>query len=196
MSLERFPTNRGHLTALWALLLLLGAAPALAESSDGGVLSRGFKHNVDQPIEISADTMEVKQDDELVFFSGTVDAVQGDMHLQSDLLEVYYRPKGTTGNSDKTSFSRIKASGGVRFKTPKETATGDWAVYDVDSKVITVGGQVVLSSGGNNIKGTRLVLNLATGRSRMESGAADATGEGRVRATFIPEAKKNGEEAE
>jgi lipopolysaccharide export system protein LptA len=49
-------------------------------------------------------------------------------------------------------------------------------------------GAVVLTRGENVIRGERVVLDLVSGRSRMESGAQGGQG-GRVRALFAPPGK-------
>ena len=89
-----------------------------------------------------------------------------------------YRPGSDSESAG--AISRIDATGGVRFATPGETAEGDAGVYDVDARRITLTGSVVLTRGDNVIRGEKLTLDLATGRSRIESSQ-------RVRGLFQPE---------
>ena len=153
----------------------------------------GFKHDTDQPIEVTADTLEVAKDQETAVFQGNVQAVQGNLGLQADTLTVKYRTSGQSDGS-RAPFSRIDASGNVILTSAQERATGDWAVYEVDTKIITLGGSVVLTREGNVIKGQRLVVDLVTGRSRVDSGDAvlgmeKQMGKQRVRAVFTPKKK-------
>mgnify|MGYP002039434320 CR=1 FL=1 len=138
-------------------------------------------HDTNLPIEITADSLEVKQKEQLAVFRGNVDAIQGEIRLNASEIWVRYRPE-SEGEAQGT-ISRINALGHVRFSTPSETAQGDSGVYDVDAQVITLTGSVVLTRGGNVIRGEKLVLDLATGQSKIESTR-------RVRGLFVP--KKSG----
>ena len=66
-----------------------------------------------------------------------------------------------------------------------QTTTSDWALYDVPTQLVTVGGNVVLMQGKNVLKGDRLVIDLKTGESRFENQGDTAT-KGRIRALFVP----------
>ncbi len=59
--------------------------------------------------------------------------------------------------------------------------TGDTAVVDMATNTITVDGNVVLSQGANVISGAKLVVNLATGRARVDQ----APGK-QIRGVFSP----------
>ena len=120
-------------------------------------------------------------------FSGNVQATQGRIKLRADQIKVWYRADGKeSANAGTTgSITRIDAIGQVFVSSPEETAQGDKGVYDVPAKVITLTGKVVLTRGDNVIRGQRLVLNMATGRSQIEGGG------GRVRGLFVP--SKSGE---
>jgi len=50
----------------------------------------------DQPIEITADRLEVQQDKQQATFSGAVEAVQGELRIKADKLVVHYRQAGST----------------------------------------------------------------------------------------------------
>lgn len=189
--------NRLRSTAMIALLsalafgaeMLLGSAPAA---------SQALQHDSSQPIEISADTLEVLQEEQIATFAGNVDAVQGDLVLSADKLLVHYEGE----NSDSVglaagrgnSIRRIDAVGKVIITSPEETAEGDYGTYDVPSKFMTLEGDVVLTRGANVIRGERLELDLVSGKSTMvgaDTPVAEADGgqkpeSGRVRALFTP----------
>ncbi len=171
------------LICLTALLLLPVAAQAQGSAATGAGIG---KHDTDQPIEISADSLEVLQDDETAIFRGNVDVVQGKLRLRANELKVHYRSKKKGGGKGKSgSIQRIVARGQVSVSSPNESAKGDNGVYDVEAAEITLTGKVVLKRGQNVIRGRRLVLHLATGISRMEGGKGD-----RVRGVFTPSKKK------
>lgn len=157
----------------------LSAAPAWAQSAPLSGL------DADKPFEISADSLEVQQDENIATFAGNVDARQGNMRLRADRLTVHYRG-GESGEASAGAVSRIDASGSIFIDSGRETAQGEAGVYDVESGFVTLTRNVVLTRGENVIRGDRLVLNLVTGQARVE-GSADATRPGqRVHGLFVP----------
>ncbi len=176
---------------------MLGVAPAFGQVGLNG------RKNSDQPIEIASDTLEVQQDKQLAIFRGNVDAVQGDTRLRSAELYVYYRerssnqqagtakpPPSATGGPDASSITKIEAKGDVFVSTPQERGQGDFGIYDVDKKTITLTGNVVLSNDQGTVRCARAVMYQDTGRS-----TCDPIAGGRVRGVFVPkgdEAPANG----
>ncbi|MFC4271918.1 lipopolysaccharide transport periplasmic protein LptA [Sneathiella chungangensis] len=175
-----------HLPALVGLMLLAGVSIAGAQSAlTGGA-------NTDQPIEITADSLEVQQAKQLAIFEGNVQVVQGDIRMRSAKLIVHYSEKDQQKDGDPANIRQIDALGNVFLSSPRETAQGDKGVYDVTNKLINLQGNVVLTQGKNVLRGNTLTLNLITGESRVEGGAATNANQGRVKGIFVPE-KKAGE---
>lgn len=150
--------------------------------------------NSNQPININSDTLEVQQDKQLAIFRGKVDAVQGDTRLRSDELYVYYRDRQkdsaaaqkttaapAAGGPDASSITRIEAKGNVFVSTPAERGQGDFGIYDVDKKVITLTGNVLLTNDRGTIRCAKAVMYQDSGRSTCDP----ATG-GRVQGVFMP----------
>ncbi|MFN4309205.1 MAG: LptA/OstA family protein [Ferrovibrio sp.] len=174
---------------------MLGVAPAF------GQVGLNSRKNSDQPIDITSDTLEVQQDKQLAIFRGNVDAIQGDTRLRSAELYVYYRERsnnqqaGTakpppSGGPDASSITKIEAKGDVFVSTPQERGQGDFGIYDVDKKTITLTGNVVLSNDQGTVRCARAVMYQDTGRS-----TCDPIAGGRVRGVFVPkgdEAPANG----
>ena len=131
------------------------------------------------PIEITADSLEVRQDQQTAVFSGNVTAIQGEIILRADQVTVHYAVGG--GGS---TINRIDAQGNVFFSTATETAQGQTGTYDVVNGIITLTGSVVLTTGENVVRGNRLVLNLVAGTSTVEGGPPEDGG--RVRGLFVP----------
>lgn len=168
------------------LLLLAAIGPAAAQ------INLGNSRNSDQPIEIASDTLEVQQDKQLAIFRGNVDVIQGESRLRSEELFVYYRerqqsgatakPAGATAaGPDASSITKIEAKGNVFVSTLKERAQGDFGVYDVDKKTVTLTGNVVLTTDRSTVRCAKAVLFQDTGRSICEP----LPGE-RVRGVFLP----------
>lgn len=149
------------------------------------------KIDSDEPIEITADSLEVRQQEGVAIFSGNVDSIQGRMRLRADALEVYYRTEGAGGAAmpAQGAISRMHAKGRVFVSSPTETAQGDEGVYDVVARTIVLTGHVVLTRGDNVVRGTRLTLDLGTGVSRIEGKAGAAGERQRVKGLFMPTRK-------
>ena len=167
--------------ALGGLVLWPGAVWAQSLSDNIAGLSK----ETNQPIDIQSDTLEVLDDEKRAIFRGNVEAVQGGMTLRSRELLVHYDGgEGLSGSNSR--ITKIRADGTVLITTEKQqTATSDWAIFDVKSQLVTIGGNVVLSQGENVIKGDRLVIDLKTGRSRFENEGQVAEKK-RVRGIFKP----------
>lgn len=157
-----------------AVLLLLAGTIGAAGAQE---LTDTSKHDTSQPLEITADALEVNQDTQRAVFTGAVDVIQGEMRLNSDRLVVYYRDKEA---AEQNAIYRIDVEGNVRFASPTESAQGDNGVYDVDGGIIHLVGNVVLTSGTEAvIRGDTLTMNLITGQSEVSGG--------RVKGYFVPD---------
>jgi len=174
-------SNAAKHVTVGVLLYAVAATPVWAQSEPAG------RHDSSQPIEITADTLEVQQQQQLAIFRGEVDAVQGDMLLSADVLVVHYRDNNQ--DPDQPDISRIDAEGNVFVSSPQETAQGARGTYDVDNGKIHLDGGVVLTQGDNVIQGEQLELDLESGKSRVISGT-DGKRE-RVRGLFVPQKEKN-----
>jgi lipopolysaccharide export system protein LptA len=158
---------------------------------DAAAHAQSLRHDTNLPIEITADSLEVMQDQRIATFRGNVDAVQGDMVLSADELRVHYRDGDDAPEpADAGAIRRIEAEGNVFLSSPRETAQGATGVYDVATNHVTIEGAVVLTRDDNVIRGQRLEVDLASGRSQVfaavpstEGGAAPQ----RVRALFTPD---------
>ncbi len=181
-------SNRLSSWRLWLTLLVLAGfgwtGSTLAQQS-------GAAPDRLQPIEIEADNLEVQQDKQLAIFAGNVSAIQGSYVLQAEMLKVHYLA-GQNKTSNGQAIERIDAIGQVFFSPePETTAQGDEGVYDVVAGTITLTGAVTLTRGESVIQGRRLVLNLDTGLSTIESGDDGTAGGGRVRGIFVPQQSKD-----
>ena len=161
------------IAAVLAASVMLTGAGAAQEADDGA-------GEAGQAIEITADTLEVRQSENVAVFEGSVNAVQGDLVLNADILTVHYR-EAADGQGN-LGVSRIDAEGNVVVTSPGETAQGQSGVYNVEEGRIDLAGGVVLNQGNNIVEGETLTMNLETGVSRV-SGA----GSTRVHGLFVPE---------
>jgi len=158
-----------------ALLLTFGAQAQLM---------RG--HDSNAPVNFSADRIEVQDRADRVVVSGNVQVTQAGLSLSAARMTVAYR------NADGIQIDRIDASGSVHVTRGSDSASSDVAIYDLNSKIITMVGHVSLTQNGNRLTGNRLVMDLNSGRSTVDgrAGAGVSGGGGRVTGTFtVPQRK-------
>jgi lipopolysaccharide export system protein LptA len=184
VALTRFAGQRRILAATAFASLMLMSLHAMAQpsssASKGGQQNalQGFSQNRNQPVQIEAASLEVRDKDKIATFSGSVKVVQGDTVMRSKSLVVYYEQQGqqpgapamkaaTPGPGGSSSISRIEAHGGVTVNQKDQTATGEKALFDMKGNTVTLSGNVVVSQGQNIMRGDRLVVNLTTGVSNV-----------------------------
>lgn len=159
-------------------LVLAAAAAGIALAQANNPFG-GFKHDSKAPIEITSDSLEVQQANNLAIFAGEVVAGQGTLRLTADRVEVTYDQDSQ--DSETGAIRKMRADGNVFLSNGAETAQGSWAEYDVTSGTVRMGGDVVLTQGGNAISGQTLVIDMNAGTGRIEG-----SGSGRVKSTFVP----------
>jgi lipopolysaccharide export system protein LptA len=214
--------RRLYLCAVTAALMAPGLAVAQAPRpapAPGppvqGLLQGG--QDKDQPVQIEAASLEVRDKNKMATFSGDVQVVQGDTTMKCQKLVVFYgqemgiaqsgaqppdakppdpKPAPTSalpGPKGAQNIRRIEARGGVTVITKDQNASGDLGVYDLIAKTITLTGNVVVSQGQNVIHGERVIVDTVTGNARVESnnqgGGATPS---RVRALIQPSQGQNG----
>jgi lipopolysaccharide export system protein LptA len=148
------------------LLALVMTTPASAQALKG--------HNANAPVDVDADRIEVQDRADRAIFSGNVKVRQGGLSLDAARLTVAYSG-GIAGGSP--TIQRIDAAGGVSVRSASESATGSFAIYDLNRRLITMIGGVTLNQGANVVRGGRLVIDLNSGRSVID-GSAVGSGPG------------------
>ena len=149
------------------LLIIAALATAvlgggLAQAQNGVSALKG--HDSKAPIDVDAARLEAQDRADRAIFSGNVVVRQGTLTLRTARLTLAY------ANTNGIDINRIDASGGVVITSPSETARGDFAVYDLNSRLITMVGNVRLERNGSFLNGGRLTLDLDTGRAVMDGG--------------------------
>jgi lipopolysaccharide export system protein LptA len=87
------------------------------------------------------------------------------------------------GPGGEQRIKRLEARGGVVVTQKEQTATGDLGIFDMKTNTVTLTGNVTMTQGQNVLRGDRLVVDLTSGVSRVESGK---NGSGRVQGLFVP----------
>ena len=181
----------------------IAAGEARAQSAMQGVPNamQGFSQNRDQPIQIEAATLEMRDKKKEATFAGNVKVVQGDTTMTSKILVVFYDSStpaaaapapnskaaaksapiqsATPGPGGSSSIRRLEAKGSVVVTQKDQVVTGETAVFDTKANLITMLGGVVLTQCKNVLRGDRLLVDMTTGVSRVESDS------GKVQGLFI-----------
>src|SRR4029077_6746964 len=206
---------------LWAVMAVL-LAPGLAAAQTPRPAAAppvqsmiGGGQDKDQPVQIEAASLEVRDKAKMATFSGDVQVVQGDTTMKCQKLVVFYgqevgiaqkevgiaqnappaaKPAAApAGPKGAQNIRRIEARGGVTVITKDQNASGDLGVYDLIAKTITLTGNVVVSQGQNVIHGERVVVDTVSGNARVESSNQGGGGTpSRVRALIQPSQGQNG----
>jgi len=170
-----------HIASAAAALAFCFAAYAAPVSSQSVLKD----HDTYQPIDISAERLEMQQKQGRAVFTGAVQVLQGKLTLRSNTITVFYDRADTDGDP---SISRLDAQGQFQLLSDSETLTGDWGIYDVDRQLITVGGDVVFKQGRSELTGSRLEFDLVSGLAKLD-GENTADEDGRVRGSFTVPSK-------
>jgi len=142
--------------------LIASGMAVVASAADPVSALKG--HNSNAPVDVSADRIEVQDRADRAIFAGNVHVRQDALTLDSARVTVAYSSTGSI------QINRIDASGGVVIKSPSETARGNFGVYDLDKRLITLIGNVQLTRSGSQVNGSRLVIDLDSGRAVIDGG--------------------------
>jgi len=197
----------GVLGAAVVAFAVMAGSEACAQSAVSGVPNamQGFSQNRDQPIQIEAASLEMRDKKKEATFTGNVKVVQGDTTMTSKILVVFYEsaaapaapapapqkgtkaqpapsaalPAAAPGPGGSSNIRRLEAKGSVVVTQKDQVVTGETAIFDTKSNLITMTGGVVLTQCKNVLRGDRLLVDMTTGVSRVE-----VDGSGRVQGLF------------
>ncbi len=164
--------TRFFLLLIWCLLLSAVSAHAVERAP---LVDRR------QPIEITAQQLEILRLQQKSIFTGEVVAQQGEMTLKADRLVVFFL-------ADESGIERLEATGNVVFSQLERKATADRAVYRQDDETLQLFGNAEVTQGQNRIAGDEVIFYVRENRSLVKSSDRQ-----RVKAVFTPEATKDSE---
>jgi len=149
-----------------------------AASAVQGSVFGTFKTDPNAPIDIEADTLDVHDQAKQAIFRGKVKSQQGDFIVRTIEMTVFYTgqsgfglPRSGDEAADKggSQLTRVEARQKVLIVSKDgQTATGDWANFDVKANTVLMGDHVVVSRGKDVAEGPRLKIDLTTGMYRFE----------------------------
>jgi lipopolysaccharide export system protein LptA len=157
---------------LCSLVLAVGlsALAGMALAQEARIAFGDLAQDTTLPVNVTSETFTVDNADGTAVFSGNVIVAQGQMTLSAAEVRVSY-------NQDRTAIDQLIASGGVTIVNLADTAKAREAVYTIDSGLIVLTGDVILTQGPTAMAGQKLTVNLKDGTGLME---------GRVTTTFVP----------
>lgn len=153
--------------------------------------SRSVAQTTSETFDLKADRIEVIDKAQKVIFTGHVRGQQGAMVIEANAATATYSGQMLSAGSN-LQLNRIDARGNVKVTRPTETATGNFAIYDLNKRVVIMLGNVTLRRPGSFVNGGRLTLDLDTNRAVMNGSpvGGESTGSsikrsaGRVSGTF------------
>ena len=160
----------GVLTRIAFAAGLIGL-PFAALAQGAQIAFGNTQQNTDLPVEVSADSLSVNQNDGTAIFTGNVLIGQGEMRLSAPKVLVVYL-------QDQSGIKRLKASGGVTLVSGEDAAEAANADYSIESGLIEMQGNVLLVQGPNALTADRMFVDTKAGTARMS---------GRVKTVLQPE---------
>ena len=142
-----------------------------------------------------ADKLDVDNQNQLAVFTGAVKAIQGDVTITSDVLEVYYdkdakeqqgeKPKSEGLMDQNGKVRKVVAIGHVRIKQKDRMAVGSKATYWAGGRRMLLEGKATVWRGKNQVSGEKITVYLDQDRSVVHGKPGK-----RVSVTITPD-KKN-----
>lgn len=150
------------------------ALPGLALAQGAQVPFGGLSHDASQPVEITAERLDLDQAAGSAVFSGAVKVGQGTLRLAADRVVVFYADSAASGGGQ---VERMVADGNVTLSNGTEAAEAEHATYEVAAGTIEMTGDVLLTQGQNALSSQTLHIDLNKGTGQLE---------GRVQTIFVP----------
>ena len=194
------------LSGCLAAAALALASAAVAQQPSGAM--QGFSANKDQPVKITANSLEVRDKIRQATFMGDVKLVQGDTNISCKTLVVFYEDAQAAHGNKKAAqaapaeppkggasqqIKRAECKGDVLIVQKDQTASGELGVFDIKTNTMTLTGGVVVTQGQKVMRGDRMVANLTTGVTTVDSPTSGGSkGGGRVEVMLPPSSSSSG----
>jgi lipopolysaccharide export system protein LptA len=125
------------------------------------------------PINIEADRMVSREQDNSVVFTGNVDARQGEVVIRTDEMTVYYHQDNDKGVQEGSSrVKKLICIGNVQISQDDWLGTGKRMDYFAEDRKVILSGDAKAWQGQNMVAGKTITYYLDEGRSIVEGPAA------------------------
>lgn len=154
------------------------------------------------------DSLEYHGQREVAVARGNAMVVSGERRMTADVMTAYFgapaqpqrpqaQPRGQqrqparaqaqpSNAPENQRLKRVESFGNVHVSTPTEIARGDRGVYNMETSIAQLAGNVRLTRGDNQLAGDFAEVNNNTGVSRLLSRPSEGN-DGRVRGLFVPQ---------
>ncbi|MBI4777064.1 MAG: hypothetical protein HY788_23275 [Deltaproteobacteria bacterium] len=123
------------------------------------------------PVTITSRTLELDHTGGKVTFKGNVKAVQDDMVIQCQEMDVLYQVSSGDTQMGPEDIKEIIARGGVLLNQGDREVRGDVAHYYHNERKIIITGNPKLKQGLQHVQGSKIVVFLDQKRFLVEGGA-------------------------
>ncbi len=187
----------GNKTDIWRLDAI---GKVRIKSPDGTAYGEQAVYNVDDGILVLTGGREVKlitptdlitaekqieywERRQMAVARGNAMARREGKFLRARVLAAYFK----RGSNGENKLHRVEAFDDVKVTTPQDTALSKRGVYNAESGIATLSGDVRILRDGNTMKGCSAEVDLNSGVSRLHSCKMDANGAtNRVRGVLQP----------
>ena len=122
------------------------------------------KINKNQPLNITADKVEIIRDKNEVIFIGDVKAVQDKFTLYADKMVVKYKE---TEKNKKMDIESIQTDKNVKFTNETVVAIGDEGLYDVKKNIIIMKKNIKATEKGITVFADEFAYDVNTGKTNI-----------------------------
>jgi len=128
-------------------------------------------------MDVEADTLDVYDTEKRAVFHGNVKSKQGDFVVRTVEMIAFYTGQAGLGcpaaammrqQDAVAADARGSQTEGADHSKDGQTATGDWAHFDIKANTVLMGDDVTVSRGKDVAQGPRLKIDLTTGMYRFE----------------------------
>lgn len=152
-------------------IVVLSVFAGIAAAQGTTLSFGGLTQDPSAPLEVTSDQLEVSQADNSAIFTGDVVIIQGGLSLSAPKVTVYYDP-------ETSEIVKLIATDGVTLLSPEEAAESQEAVYTMETGIIVMTGDVLLSQESLTLASEEMTVNLNDGTAVLT---------GRVRTVLRPQ---------
>ncbi|MGR3635624.1 MAG: lipopolysaccharide transport periplasmic protein LptA [Shimia sp.] len=143
------------------LILAISLFPAMASAQGFQVGFGDMQQDSGLPVEVTADSLSVNQNDGSAVFSGNVKIVQGEMRMTANKVNVHYSSAGTVG------IARLVAEGDVLLAQGKDIAEAEKAEYSIEDGSVHMSGNVMVLQENTSITADEMTVDLNSNTAEM-----------------------------
>jgi len=153
--------------SLPVLTLVIGLAVygMAAQAQTTNLAFGAIQQDTSLPVEVTADSLSVSQQDGTAIFTGNVVIIQGEMRLAAPRVLVVY---AEASEGQEARIARLEATGGVTLVSGPDAAESERADYNVDDGRVIMTGNVLLTQGASALTSDLMRVNLEDGTAQMD----------------------------